>query len=177
MPAATVPSSSTATAAFYNLVATAVAVTPNSAPVIGPTAEVYSYDLDSVATSVEAVVTGVAPLLSKRNALGIGADLCIDILGIQIPPGCARTASTTSHHATTTSATPSKTSAVTCKTKTTAALTTTAPASTSASVYVSVPSTCTPTGWVNSNTYTSVAACSTAIEVGTYCGFINPEVS
>ncbi|KAL5115322.1 hypothetical protein ACEQ8H_006767 [Pleosporales sp. CAS-2024a] len=36
------------------------------------------------------------------------------------------------------------------------------------------PSTCTPVGWTNTYAFTSTTACPTAIEVGTYCGFINP---
>jgi hypothetical protein len=52
--------------------------------------------------------------------------------------------------------------------------TTTAPA-TSVSTYA-VPSTCTPPEtWVNTNAFTTDPACSTPYEVGTYCGFINPE--
>lgn len=36
------------------------------------------------------------------------------------------------------------------------------------------PSSCTPVDWTNTWAFTSIAACPTAIEVGTYCGFINP---
>jgi hypothetical protein len=36
------------------------------------------------------------------------------------------------------------------------------------------PSSCTPVDWTNTWAFTSTAACPTAIEVGTYCGFINP---
>jgi hypothetical protein len=38
-----------------------------------------------------------------------------------------------------------------------------------------VPSSCTPVNWVNTYAFTSDPACPTAIEVGTYCGFINPD--
>ncbi|KAJ4383589.1 hypothetical protein N0V86_001643 [Didymella sp. IMI 355093] len=38
-----------------------------------------------------------------------------------------------------------------------------------------VPSSCTPVSWTNTFAFTSDPACATAIEVGTYCGFINPE--
>jgi hypothetical protein len=38
-----------------------------------------------------------------------------------------------------------------------------------------VPSSCTPVSWTNTYAFTSAAACPTAIEVGTYCGFINPD--
>lgn len=37
-----------------------------------------------------------------------------------------------------------------------------------------VPSSCTPVDWTNTWAFTSDPACPTAIEVGTYCGFINP---
>ncbi|RMZ69544.1 nad mitochondrial precursor [Pyrenophora seminiperda CCB06] len=37
------------------------------------------------------------------------------------------------------------------------------------------PSSCTPVSWTNTFAFTSAPACATAIEVGTYCGFINPE--
>ncbi|KAF9696586.1 hypothetical protein EKO04_005621 [Ascochyta lentis] len=38
-----------------------------------------------------------------------------------------------------------------------------------------VPSSCTPVNWINTYAFTSDPACPTAIEVGTYCGFINPD--
>ncbi|KZM22316.1 uncharacterized protein EKO05_0000155 [Ascochyta rabiei] len=38
-----------------------------------------------------------------------------------------------------------------------------------------VPSSCTPVSWTNTYAFTSDSACPTAIEVGTYCGFINPD--
>jgi hypothetical protein len=50
---------------------------------------------------------------------------------------------------------------------------TTAPAVNPSSTNVA-PSSCTPVGWTNTYAFTSAAACPTAIEVGTYCGFINP---
>ncbi|KAH9861439.1 hypothetical protein J1614_011185 [Plenodomus biglobosus] len=37
------------------------------------------------------------------------------------------------------------------------------------------PSSCTPVDWVNTYAFTADAACATQIEVGTYCGFINPD--
>ncbi|KAF3010929.1 hypothetical protein E8E13_010115 [Curvularia kusanoi] len=37
-----------------------------------------------------------------------------------------------------------------------------------------VPSSCTPVSWTNTYEFTSIAACPTAVELGTYCGFINP---
>jgi len=51
--------------------------------------------------------------------------------------------------------------------------TTVVPSSTPAPTNV-VPSTCTPVDWTNTWAFTSDPACPTAIEVGTYCGFINP---
>jgi hypothetical protein len=55
----------------------------------------------------------------------------------------------------------------------TKAPTNTAPAFNPSSTNVA-PSSCTPVGWTNTWAFTSEAACPTAIEVGTYCGFINP---
>lgn len=52
--------------------------------------------------------------------------------------------------------------------------TTTPPAVTSLPPYASVPSTCTPVSWTNTWAFTSDPACPTQIEVGTFCGFINP---
>jgi hypothetical protein len=63
------------------------------------------------------------------------------------------------------------------KTTTTAAATpaptVTAPAINPSSTNVA-PSSCTPVGWTNTYVFTTDSACPTAIEVGTYCGFINP---
>jgi hypothetical protein len=47
------------------------------------------------------------------------------------------------------------------------------PATTSTG-YATTPSGCTPVDWTNTWAFTSDPACATAIEVGTYCGFINP---
>jgi hypothetical protein len=52
--------------------------------------------------------------------------------------------------------------------------TTAAPAANPSSTNLA-PSSCTPVDWINTFAFTSAAACPTAIEVGTYCGFINPE--
>ncbi|KAK2043861.1 hypothetical protein LZ31DRAFT_554822 [Colletotrichum somersetense] len=40
---------------------------------------------------------------------------------------------------------------------------------------VVVPSTCTPVSWSNTNAFTTATGCAAPFEVGTYCGFINPE--
>ncbi|KAL6710480.1 hypothetical protein ACN47E_008528 [Coniothyrium glycines] len=37
------------------------------------------------------------------------------------------------------------------------------------------PSGCTPVDWVNTYAFTADPACPTAVELGTYCGFINPD--
>ncbi|KAF2634144.1 hypothetical protein P280DRAFT_366555, partial [Massarina eburnea CBS 473.64] len=49
-----------------------------------------------------------------------------------------------------------------------------AAADTAAPTY-SVPSSCTPISWTNTFAFTSNTACPTPYEVGTFCGFINPE--
>ena len=63
------------------------------------------------------------------------------------------------------------TSTVAPTTTTTGTQTTKAPSTTDGVV----PSSCTPVDWVNTYAFTSDPACPTAIEVGTYCGFINPD--
>lgn len=40
--------------------------------------------------------------------------------------------------------------------------------------YATTPSGCTPVDWTNTWAFTADPACATDIEVGTYCGFINP---
>ncbi|KAF9872336.1 hypothetical protein CkaCkLH20_10163 [Colletotrichum karsti] len=49
------------------------------------------------------------------------------------------------------------------------------PVTTPAPAVTSAPSTCTPISWTNTNAFTTASACSAPYEVGTYCGFINPE--
>lgn len=137
---------------FYSLVGTVTAaVTPNAAPVVGNATEVISIDLSSVASAISSVVTVVAtPTADAEDG---------------------KTTSTSSKKKTSTSSYGS------CKTKTTTTTvhtSTPAPTSSTSSLYVSVPSSCTPVSWTNTNSYTSTTACPTAIEVGTYCGFINP---
>lgn len=65
---------------------------------------------------------------------------------------------------------PSMTSVPSTMTTSMATLTTEAPSTTH-----EVPSTCTPVSWTNTFAFTTDPACPTPYEVGTYCGFINPE--
>lgn len=67
------------------------------------------------------------------------------------------------------------TSTTTVQATTTAKATTTAPPVITSSPVNVVPSTCTPVSWTNTFAFTSDPACPTPYEVGTYCGFINPE--
>ncbi|GKT67116.1 CND3 protein [Colletotrichum tofieldiae] len=62
-------------------------------------------------------------------------------------------------------------------TATTSSTTTTSPAviTSSAATITTAPSTCTPVSWTNTNSFTTATSCSAPYEVGTYCGFINPE--
>ncbi|PSR83562.1 hypothetical protein BD289DRAFT_279959 [Coniella lustricola] len=162
-PTAIVSDSSAAAATvdstvFYSLLATATAaVTPNAAPIFpvsGNATEVVGIDASSVASAISSAVT--APATPSVD----------DVEGKTSSTSTKKTTSTSSYG--------------NCKTKTstkvitTAAPTSTVPASSTTSPYCSVPSSCTPVSWTNTNSYTSTTACPTAIEVGTYCGFINP---
>lgn len=66
-----------------------------------------------------------------------------------------------------------------CESTTTASPTTTAPTTTSTptrpSTTVTVPSSCVPISYTNTNSFTSTSSCPTPFEVGTYCGFVNPQ--
>ncbi|KAJ3955658.1 hypothetical protein N0V92_007806 [Colletotrichum tropicale] len=66
-----------------------------------------------------------------------------------------------------------------CTTSTTAkaVVTTTSatPVITSAASTITVPSSCTPVSWTNTFAFTTATGCAAPFEVGTYCGFINPE--
>ncbi|KAJ0158321.1 hypothetical protein CTA2_11853 [Colletotrichum tanaceti] len=46
---------------------------------------------------------------------------------------------------------------------------------TSAASITTPPSTCTPISWSNTNSFTTATSCAAPYEVGTYCGFVNPE--
>ncbi|KAK2016214.1 hypothetical protein LZ32DRAFT_107879 [Colletotrichum eremochloae] len=46
---------------------------------------------------------------------------------------------------------------------------------TSASPVTTAPPTCTPINWTNTNAFTTAAGCTASFEVGTFCGFVNPE--
>ena len=52
--------------------------------------------------------------------------------------------------------------------------TTAAPAANPSSTNLA-PSSCSPVDWTNTYAFTADPACATQIEVGTYCGFINPD--
>lgn len=84
---------------------------------------------------------------------------------------CKTTSTSTSVKATSTSTSCKSTS--TSVVSTTSAATT--PAITSSVATNAVPSTCTPVSWTNTFAFTTDTACPEPYEVGTYCGFINPE--
>ncbi|KAK6206887.1 hypothetical protein QIS74_13375 [Colletotrichum tabaci] len=65
--------------------------------------------------------------------------------------------------------------AVTTTSTTTAPVTTASTVITSAASITTPPSTCTPISWTNTNSFTTATSCAAPFEVGTYCGFINPE--
>lgn len=65
---------------------------------------------------------------------------------------------------------PVTTAATSTQQTTTVAVSSPAPTSTGI-----VPSTCTPVSWTNTFAFTTATGCAQPFEVGTFCGFINPE--
>ncbi|OHE97581.1 hypothetical protein CORC01_07196 [Colletotrichum orchidophilum] len=143
---------------------------------VGPpalaTGQTGVYNAAAASSSAAAAVTGVASanatqsiaarnVLDKRTFCFFG--LCWG--PTTTPPAAAKTTSICN--------TPTTPAAVTTPTKTTAVVTSSA-VITSAPV-ITAPSTCTPVSWTNTNAFTTATSCSAPYEVGTYCGFINPE--
>ncbi|KAH6638633.1 hypothetical protein BKA67DRAFT_145494 [Truncatella angustata] len=135
------------------------------------------YNAASASASAVAAVTGVATAsavtaekrsidsanLDKRTFCFFGFGWC----------GSSYSSSSSSKSSTSTAKAVSTTAYAT---TTATAVVTTAPATTSlATSYNVAPSSCTPVSWTNTFAFTSDTACPTPYEVGTYCGFINPE--
>lgn len=142
-----------------NKVAAIPVTITRGAPVgVGPATVTGVYNQDVALATAAAAVAGAttAAAVSKRSL----EERSFCIFGI-----CFGKQQTTSKA---TSTTPVKTPAQT------PAPTTSAPAISSVPTNV-VPSTCTPISWTNTFAFTSDTACPSPYEVGTYCGFINPE--
>jgi hypothetical protein len=126
----------------------AIPVTLTQGPPVGPgkAAETAYVQSSAVAAATAAASGATTAQLAKRSA---GADIEARWFWLEPQKQAATTAAPTK------------------------AATTSAPAFNPSSTNVA-PSSCTPVGWTNTYAFTSEAACPTAIEVGTYCGFINP---
>ncbi|KAF2680763.1 hypothetical protein K458DRAFT_310695 [Lentithecium fluviatile CBS 122367] len=123
------------------------------APVgVGPASEKGIYNQDVAVATAEAAASGAttAPAVNKRSL----EERTFCFLGY-----CPKKEGYQTQKTTTPFVTPVPT--------------TTTPAVTSMPTNV-VPSTCTPVSWTNTWAFTSDPACPTAIEVDTFCGFINP---
>lgn len=152
------------------------AITAAPAPVytqapVSSISQIITYDSASLQASASAAVTGLASAnatasiaarkrdLQERNFCFFGWGWC--------PTTSASSTATTA--CTTTSLAISTTSSKVAS-KTTMPITT-APATTEAASTTAVP----PTTTYPTSIYTSDASCPTPYEIGTYCGFINPE--
>ncbi|KAI1336866.1 hypothetical protein F5Y15DRAFT_392442 [Xylariaceae sp. FL0016] len=158
-----------------------------SGPVIGAVDETDVYDASAASASAVAAVSAVAT--ASATASDVSARSLEERTFCWIPGWCKtnnKGSSSGSHSSKptttcTTSITSTKGYATATPTPTTTSCTTgtgttTTPAVTSpATTSGVVPSTCTPVSWTNTFAFTTDPACATPYEVGTYCGFINPE--
>lgn len=101
---------------------------------------------------------------THRSTTTVTTTICTESSSAIPTPTTSTSCTETSH----TSSTPTSTTSSTPMTSSTP--TTSPPATTTPP-----PTTCTPVSWTNTNTYTTVSSCPTPYEIGTYCGFINPE--
>ncbi|GKT46303.1 uncharacterized protein ColSpa_06484 [Colletotrichum spaethianum] len=151
-------------------------------PPVTATGQTGVYNAAAASSIAAVAATGVASasaassivardILEKRNFCFFG--YCIG------SPGSTSTSCTTSSTkaVTSTSCTTSSTKAVTVTATTSSVTKTTASVAitSSAATITTAPSTCTPVSWTNTNSFTTATTCSAPYEVGTYCGFINPE--
>ncbi|KXH38832.1 hypothetical protein CNYM01_06011 [Colletotrichum nymphaeae SA-01] len=132
------------------------------------------YDAAAASSSAAAAVTGVASASATQSVAARGLDkrtFCF--FGF-----CWGSPSTTSSAKTTSICTTSTTPAAVTTPKTTAPVTTSAVTTATAATITTAPtapSTCTPVSWTNTFAFTTASGCAEPFEVGTYCGFINPE--
>jgi hypothetical protein len=144
------------------LAAIPVTMTKGAPVGVGPAAVTGVYNQAAAVATAEAAASGAttAPAVNKRALEA--RTFCFFGIGICPKKGSQETSPGYP-------AEPPKTTAP----SVTQPPTTTAPAVTSMPSN-EVPSTCTPVDWTNTWAFTSDPACPTAIEVGTFCGFINP---
>ncbi|RDW66030.1 hypothetical protein BP6252_09665 [Coleophoma cylindrospora] len=167
------------------LVSAAPAVTA-SGPAVSATAETITF---SPAASGTAAVTGVATASATASQAANAKRAVIEARTVNVNNllcqwfGWFCPASSTSTKATSTSCTTStaakttaKTAAVSTSSGLIASITSIASIShiTALPTPTGIPTTCVNT-WTNTNAFTQDAACPTPYEVGTYCGFVNPE--
>lgn len=137
-----------------NVAAIPVTVTRGAPVGVGPAQVTGAYNQAQAVATAQAAAAGAtqAAANSKRDVQVEKRTLCLFFPKLCSKPSPSKPASTPT-------ATPPPYSV--------------APVTTAAPTNV-VPSSCTPVSWTNTWAFTSDPACPTAIEVGTYCGFINP---
>lgn len=152
-----------------------------SGPPVTATGQTGVYNSAAASSSAAAAATGVASAsathsvaardLEKRNFCFFG--YCIGGGGSG-SSGWGATSSTPKAVVSTSCSTSTPKAVTVTPTKSVPAITSTAVITTAPAI-TSAPSTCTPISWTNTNSFTTASTCSAPYEVGTYCGFINPE--
>ncbi|CAJ2501153.1 Uu.00g040060.m01.CDS01 [Anthostomella pinea] len=147
-------------------------------PAVGVASQTGVYNAAAASASAVAAASAVASAQATASVAARGLEertFCF------WPFKCGSQASAATTSKCTTTSTPpvahypTATAAPTTSAATAATTSAPAPVITSASTGAVVPSTCTPVSWTNTFAFTSDTACPTPYEVGTYCGFINPE--
>lgn len=146
-------------------------------PNVDDTVETAIYNSASASASAVAAVTGVA---TATGTTPDKRDVAVEARGFCIFNFCFGGGSSSGGSSSSTQKTTSTSYSVTATATSTTSKGTTVTSSTvvtssAVTTGVVVPSTCTPVSWTNTNSFTSDTACPSPYEVGTYCGFINPE--
>jgi len=177
---AAAPASSSSPAMDFNAILTAAGPSLTGAPTDAAVlAQTAVYNQASATSAAAAAATGVATAVATASvaARDLEQKRAICIFGFCF----GSTSSSTSTSATATTTTKATSTTAGLLGGVTAVVTTAAGAvggvlGVTSLVSVSVPSTCTPVSWTNTNAFiTTDTSCPQPYEVGTYCGFINPE--
>lgn len=151
------------------LAATAPSLTGPPALATGQTGV---YNAAAASSIASAAVTGVASASATQSV--VARDV-LERRGFCILWFCIGTQTSSTSTSKSSTKAVSSTSCSSTTSATVTATTTPAAVTTSAATITTAPSTCTPVSWTNTFAFTTATGCAQPFEVGTYCGFINPE--
>ncbi|KAL0930135.1 CND3 protein [Colletotrichum truncatum] len=140
-------------------------------PAVTATGQTGVYNAAAAASVASAAVTAVASASATQSvqARDVETHDALEKRTFCFFGFCWGVPKTTAKAATSTICTTSSLTVATATRTTSSAVITTPPAITTA------PSSCTPISWTNTFAFTTATDCAQPFEVGTFCGFINPE--